>query len=61
MKHKVIRVQLDKTNDELQFIVKSKDSTEFASRFFAEVQEKLNDVLNGKYIKLPFGIRIVKI
>lgn len=32
----------------------------FGSRAFGETREKLNAVLNGKCIKLPFGFRLIK-
>jgi hypothetical protein len=32
----------------------------FGSRLFGDTSSKIDDVLNGKYYRLPFGIRIVK-
>lgn len=32
----------------------------FGSRFYEDTQERIESALNGKYYKLPFGIRILK-
>lgn len=61
----LLQVNEDGTEETVIHVSHSNEATEskgypFGSRVFGDTQRKIDDVLNGKYYRLPFGIRIVK-